>query len=76
MQVKFPPLINVEAVFAGCKLFGHETVVLELQVGKKLATISMNRSEAEDLAEALASVGISGDGVRQVSLGTVVLPKR
>lgn len=71
MQVKFPPLVSVDAEFAGAKIFGHETVVLELNVGKKLATINLSKAEASALMAALKDVGIAPP----VNLSGIVLPK-
>jgi len=71
MHIKFSFLINTDATLVGAKLFGHETVVLELDVGNKIATISMSRDEAMSLMDALKSVGVAAP----VALGSVVLPK-
>lgn len=71
MQVKFPPLINVEAEFGGTELYGSETIVLTLRLGNKIATITMSRDEASRLMGALKEVGITPP----VNLGTVVLKK-
>lgn len=72
MQVKFPPLIDVGAEFAGAKVFGHETVVLELNIGKKVATITLSKTEASALMVALKDAGISPP----VNLSGIVLPKK
>jgi hypothetical protein len=71
MHIKFSFLINTDATLVGAKLFGHETVVLELDVGNKIATISMSRDEAMSLMDALKGVGVSAP----VTIGSVVLPK-
>lgn len=71
MHIKFSFLINTDADLIGAKLFGHETVVLELDVGGKVATISMSRDEAARLMEALKGVGVA----MPVTIGSVVLPK-
>lgn len=71
MQVVMKPLINVEAALADVREFGHETVVLELNVGKKLASITMTRTEAKALLDGLRAVGVGG-----ISVGSVVLPRR
>lgn len=70
MQVKFPPLIDVEAQFAGAKGFGAETIALELNLGKKVATITMNRAEASALVAALKALDVTPP----VNLGGIVLP--
>lgn len=72
MQVKFPPIINVDAEFVGAKVFGHETVVLELNVGKRVATISMSKTEASALMAGLKDAGVSPP----VNLSGIVLPKK
>lgn len=71
MQVKFPPLINVEAEFGGTELYGSETVVLTLRLGAKVATITMSREEASRLMGSLKNSGITPP----VSLGAVILKK-
>lgn len=72
MQVKFPPLISVDAEFVGAKVFGHETVVLELNVGKKVATISLSKSEASALMASLKDAGVT----LPLNLSGIVLPKK
>jgi len=72
MQVKFPPLINVDAEFAGVQAFGAETVTIELNIGKKVATITLSRPEATDLMMGLKTAGIT----LPVNLAGITLPKK
>lgn len=72
MQIKFPPLIDVGAELVGAKVFGHETIVLEMTVGKKIATITMSKTEASALVESLKTAGVTPP----VNLSGIVLPKR
>ena len=71
MQIKFPPLIDVGAELVGAKVFGHETFVIELNVGKKVATITLSKTEASNLIAALKDAGV----MPPVNLSGIVLPK-
>jgi len=72
MHIKFSFLINTDATLIGAKSLGGDSVVLELNVGNKVATISMSRDEAAHLVDALKGVGVSAP----ITIGSVVLPKK
>ena len=58
MNIKFPPLVNVEGTFDAVRTFGSQTLVIETTVKGRMATITMNRNEAEWLVENLRGAGI------------------
>lgn len=83
MQIKFPPLINVEGTLAGVRTFGSQTIILEIMVKGRAATISLPRSEAEKLFDGLKSADCGGEEPQSVvstppspSVPRVTLPKR
>lgn len=82
MNIKFPPLVNVDGTFDAVRTFGSQTVVIEATVKGRDATITMNRSEAETLVALLRDAGVGGsatpepDAPQRVVIGAVKLPGR
>ena len=78
MQIKYGAFVNVEAGLLGAQVFGHETVVVELLVKGTPGNISMSRSEAVALIEALkgAVKSIEPSPSASVNLGKITLPSR
>ena len=78
MNIKFPPLINVDGDLTGVRTFGHETVILEISLRNKVATISMGRAEAESLFAGLRAAGIGGGAgePQSVAVPMVSLPSK
>lgn len=72
MNIKFPPLINVDGDLTTVSTFGRETVMLEISLRNKTATITMTRSEALSLLNGLKQAGVGADlqsvGIPQISL--------
>jgi hypothetical protein len=75
MNIKFPPLINVDGDLTGVSLFGAETVLIEVALRNKVATITLTRHEAERMFAGLKAAGIGAEAVPQsVALPRISLP--
>ena len=65
MNIKFPPLINVDGDLTGVSTFGRETVVLEIALKNKIATITLTRHEAVMLLNNLRAAGVEEPEIAQ-----------
>lgn len=75
MNIKFPPLINVEGDLTSVATFGRETVMLEISLKNKTATITMTRSEAVALLNGLKQAGV-GSEPQSVGIPTISLSRK
>lgn len=75
MNIKFPPLINVDGDLTTVSTFGRETVMLEISLKNKAATITMSRSEALALLNGLKQAGVGAE-LQSVGIPQIALPRK